>query len=99
MSTGARPFDRGEPVGFKDVPGFVGLLDADMNEVVQRQECKYEWSLHPGGATYKVTSTHEFDILGKKITYLAVGHDDRLLFVSIVAGHPVEHSARFSIRG
>lgn len=30
VSTRARAFERGEPVGFVDVPGFVVLLDAGM---------------------------------------------------------------------
>jgi hypothetical protein len=66
-----------------------------MAEVVPRQECTYEWSLHPGGAWYTVTSDHEFDTAGKAITYCAVGHDDQLLFVSVAAGHPAKPSARF----
>lgn len=93
VTTQAREFERGEPLGFNDVPGFVVLLDAGMKEVVPRQTARFSWQLNHGGATYELTSSHEFDIAGKSITYLAVGgQNDQLLFVSIVAGHPVERS-------
>jgi hypothetical protein len=89
----SRPFERGERVGFQDAPGWVVLLDADMKEVVDRQECSFTWELTPGGANHSVTTRHEFDIQGKSVTYMGVGGGDKLLFVSIVAGHPVEHGS------
>lgn len=98
MSAEAKAFERGEPVTFQDVPGWVVLLDANMNEVVERQECTFSWVLIRGGATYSVTTNHDFDIQGKSVTYMGVGGKDQLFFVSIVAGHPVEHSARMSLR-
>jgi hypothetical protein len=98
MSPETKAVDRGELVTFQDVPGWVVLLDADMNEVVGRQECKFSWVLIRGGATYSVTTDHDFDIQGKSVTYMGVGFKDQLLFVSVVAGHPVEHSATMSIR-
>lgn len=99
MGTHARVFERGEQVGFEDVPGFVVLLDADMNEVVPRQDGTFSWTLIPGGATYQVTSSHEWDINAASVTYLAVGSNDhnRFTFVSIVAGNPVE-GGQFTIR-
>ncbi|MGO4490468.1 hypothetical protein AB4Y86_00040 [Arthrobacter sp. 2YAF22_2] len=92
MSTQARAFERGESVGFDDVEGFVVLLDAEMKEVVPRQEARFSRQLLPGGGAHQVTSSHTFDIMGKSISYQAVGHEDQLLFVSIVASHPVERS-------
>jgi hypothetical protein len=73
------------------------LLDADMREVVERQKCKFSWVLIRGGAIFSATTDHEFDIQGKSITYMGVGGGDQLLFVAIVARHPVEHAARMLI--
>lgn len=92
-----RAFDRTEQVEFRDVPGWVVLLDADLNEVTERQPCTFSWALIRGGATYSVTTSHEFDTDGKSVTYMGVGGVEQLMFVSIVAGHPREHSARMVI--
>ena len=89
-------YERGEPVGFDNVPGWVVLLDAEMNEVVP-QECKFNWTLLHGGALFDVTTHHDFDVQGKAISYQAVGGDKGLMFVSIVAGRPVEGSSRMVI--
>ncbi len=93
----APQYERGEPVGFDNVPGWVVLLDAEMNEVVPRQECTFNWTLLHGGAIFDVTTHHDFDIQGKAISYQAVGGDKGVMFVSIVAGRPVEGSSRMLI--
>jgi hypothetical protein len=85
------------PTAPGDVDGWVVLLDGDRNEVVERQRCLLRWKLTSGGAEFAVTTRHEFDILGRSITYLGVGVEDRLLFLSIVTGYPVEGSAIMSI--
>jgi len=97
MAVEAKAFDRNDPIGFEDVPGFVVLLDAKMNEAVPRQDCRFSWTLIHGGASFSVSTKHAFDIQGKAITYMAVGSETQLLFVSIVARHPVEHAANMVI--
>lgn len=83
---------------FHDIPGFVVLLDKDMNEAVPRQPARLSWRPLRGGAAYQVTSSHEFDLigLGKEICYLAAGNGDRLVFVSPVASAPVR-GGRFTL--
>jgi len=88
MGPEARAFDRTELVGFEDVPGWVVLSDAGLQEVVDRQECRFSWVLIRGGATFSVTTDHDFDIGEKSVTYLGVGSGSQLMFLSIVAGHP-----------
>ena len=97
MSVDAKAFGRNDPVGFEDIPGFVVLLDAKMNETVPRQDCTFSWTLIHGGASFSVSTKHAFEIQGKAITYMAIGSENQLLFVSIVAGHPVEHGANMVI--
>lgn len=89
MNSGAREFERGESVPSDDVSGFVVLLDENMNEVVTRQECRFRWKLFPGGATWKVTTQHQFELSHSSVTYVAVGAKDTFMFISIVVGHPI----------
>jgi hypothetical protein len=88
MESKVRAFERTELVGFEEIPGWVVLLDARLEEVINRQECKFSWVLIRGGATFSVTTDHDFDISGKAVTYLGVGAGSQLMFLSIVAGHP-----------
>ena len=74
------------------------LLDAEMSEVVERQDGTFSWALPRGGAIYKITTTHEFDIHHKSITFVGVGGDS-IMFLSIVAGHPVEGSMTMPVGG
>lgn len=99
MSAEANAFERDEPVEFQDVHGFVVLLDSDMKEAGPRQDAQFSWRALPGGATYQITSSHEFDLtgLGKEICYLAVGGEDHLMFISPVVSAPVR-SGIFTIR-
>lgn len=92
MSEETSAFKREEPVKFDDVPGFVVLLDQNLNEVVSRQDARLSWQLLPNGASYQIISPpHEFDLTGqsKAIYYLAVGAGDYLMSVSPVIGAPV----------
>jgi hypothetical protein len=96
---GARTCEHGDQLEWSDVPGWVVLLDERMNEVVPRQECSFYWHLTPGGAVHEVTTAHAFDIQGKTVTYVGVGGDDKLLFMSIIAGHPLEGEATIAVGG
>ena len=51
------------------------------------------WVSIRGGATFSVTTDHDFDISEKAVTYLGVGAGSQLMFLSIVAGHP-RHGGR-----
>ena len=90
--------ERDESLQWSEVDGFVVLLDADLNEVVERQDGTFSWALTRGGAIYNITTSHEFDIHGKSITYVGVGGDS-IMFLSIVAGHPVEGSMTMPVGG
>ena len=98
-----RAFERGEPFRWTDVHGFVVLLDANLEEVVPRQDCTFDWGLIAGGGLYRVTSSHQFDIRGKAISFTAVGAENQrsegshLMFISPVAGRPVEGSVTMPI--
>lgn len=94
-----RAFERGEQLAWNDVPGFVVLMDADMNKVVERQDGTFSWALIAGGAAYNITTTHQFDIRRKAITYVGVGGGDSIMFLSIVAGHPVQGSVTKTVGG
>ncbi|MDQ0212202.1 hypothetical protein [Arthrobacter bambusae] len=85
---------------FTNVSGFAVLLDKDMKEAVPRQDAQFNWQPLNGGATYQITSSHEFDLIGqgKEIYYLAVGAESRLDFVSPLPGAPVE-GGLFQVRG
>jgi hypothetical protein len=67
-----RQDERDESLQWNEVDGFVVLLDSDMNEVVERQDGTFSWALTRGGAIYKITTTHEFDIHEKSITTWAL---------------------------
>jgi hypothetical protein len=88
----------------EDIRGYVVLLDSDLQEVVPRQECLYDWDLIPGGATFVVTSHHTFDIQGKEVSYMAIfGRgseqpvDDGLVFVGVLAEAPVAGPAEMLV--
>jgi hypothetical protein len=92
VNSATKAFAREDQVEFPDVPGFVVLLDKDMQEVVPRQDARIYWRPLRGGATYQINSSpHDFEIIEKSIYYLAVGNDERLMLISPVIGAPVEH--------
>lgn len=94
----AKAFQRDEQVGFSGVPGLVVLLDAEMHEVVERQECHYDWEAITGGATFHVTTHHVFDISGKSVTYVAILRPDgQVQFVWFVVRYPIEHSETLTV--
>ena len=95
--TNVRTFERDEPFAFQDVSGWVVLLDSEMNEVTERHACHFDWELLPGGATFRMTSQHTFNIQGQSVTYMALGGDSNILFLSIIAGHPVEGSSEMTV--
>jgi len=94
----SRVFERGEDFSWTDIPGFVVLLDADLNEVVEREDCRFDWGAVSEGALYRVTTSHQFDIRRKAISFMAVGATNQriegsdLMFISPVVGRPVQGS-------
>jgi hypothetical protein len=81
------------------VLGWVVLLDESITEVVPRQNCSFYWHLTPGGAVHEVTTTHTFDTRGRSIAYIGVGGEDKLLFLSIVAGYPLQGEESVTVGG
>src|ERR1700723_2997677 len=60
-----RTCERGDPLDWSDVPGWVVLLDESINEVAPRQTCSFYSYLTAGGAVHEVTTAHVFDTRGK----------------------------------
>jgi hypothetical protein len=88
--------ERGQPLSFEDVPGFVGLLDEHHEPILERQPCRYSWSPGPGTWTVAILTGHAFDLSAlngsAEAWYVAIYGGraaDELMFTFPFVGRPV----------
>jgi hypothetical protein len=75
---------------FPEVSGLVGLLDDEHNEIGDRVECRFTWSVGLGSWGVQLTTDHEIP-LDRPASFLAIyDTDGQRMFELPLIDRPVE---------